>query len=192
MTASTRIDMHRVRLLAFAAALACSGSAWADDYADVGQLLRSGKAADAIAKADQLLAAKPRDPQLRFLKGVAQTDAGRTTDAIATFTALNQDYPELPEPYNNLAVIYAGQAQFDKARAALEMAVRANPNYAIAYENLGDVYAKLAAQSYLKAQQLDAANTGIAPKLALIRQLFPAASNKAQTPAAAQPGAAAR
>jgi tetratricopeptide (TPR) repeat protein len=192
MTASTRIDMCRVRLLAFACALACSGLAWADDYGDVGQLIRSGKAVDAIAKADQYLAAKPRDPQLRFLKGVAQTDAGRTADAIATFTALNQDYPELAEPYNNLAVIYAGQAQFDKARAALELAVRANPNYGIAYENLGDVYAKLAAQSYVKAQQLDAGNTGIAPKLALIRQLFPAPGSKAQAPAAVRAASAAR
>ena len=192
MTASTRIDMCRVRLLAFSAALACAGFAWADDYGDVGQLIRSGKAVDAIAKSDQYLAAKPRDPQMRFLKGVAQTDAGRASDAIATFTALNQDYPELPEPYNNLAVIYAGQAQFEKARAALEMAVRANPNYAIAYENLGDVYAKLAAQSYVKAQQLDAANTSIAPKLTLIRQLFPATVNKPQAATAAPPAAAAR
>ncbi len=192
MTASTRIDMCRVRLLAFSAALACAGFAWADDYGDVGQLIRSGKAADAIAKSDQYLAAKPRDPQMRFLKGVAQTDAGRASDAIATFTALNQDYPELPEPYNNLAVIYAGQAQFEKARAALEMAVRANPNYAIAYENLGDVYAKLAAQSYVKAQQLDAANTSIAPKLTLIRQLFPATGNKPRAATAAPPAAAAR
>ena len=181
--------MHRVRLLAFAAALAWCGLAVADEYGDVGQLIHAGKWPEAIARADQYLAAKPRDPQMRFLKGVAQTDAGRTADAIATFTALNQDYPELPEPYNNLAVIYAGQAQFDKARAALEMAVRANPDYAIAYENLGDVYAKLAAQSYAKARQLDPNNPALAPKLALIRQLF-VAPEKAQ-PSAAAPNASA-
>lgn len=180
--------MHRIRLLAFAAALACSSLAFADDYGDVSALVRSGRHAEAIAKADQYLAAKPRDPQMRFLKGVAQTDAGRTADAIATFTALNQEYPELPEPYNNLAVIYAGQAQFDQARAALETAVRVNPNYAVAYENLGDVYAKLAAQSYAKAQQLDAGNGAIAPKLALIRQLFaPAARASSAASSASAP-----
>jgi len=188
MTASNGIDIHRVRLLALAGAmLAWSTFAWADEYGDVGQLIRSGQLPAAIAKADQYLAAKPRDPQMRFLKGVAQTDAGRTADAIATFTALNQDYPELPEPYNNLAVIYAGQSQFDKARAALETAVHANPNYAIAYENLGDVYAKLAAQSYARAQQLDTANAGVAPKLALIRQLFPAADRSRAPQGAAPP-----
>jgi tetratricopeptide (TPR) repeat protein len=191
MTVSTCLDMHRIRLLAFAAALACSSVAFADDYGDVSQLIRSGRQPEAIAKADQYLAAKPRDPQMRFLKGVAQSDAGRTADAIATFTALNQEYPELPEPYNNLAVIYASQSQFDKARAALEAAVRANPSYATAYENLGDVYAKLAAQSYAKAQQLDAANSAIAPKLALIRQLF-ASPEKSRASAAGGAPAAAR
>lgn len=163
-----------LRLLALAAAMWVSPAAFADDYADVNQLLRSGKTAEALAKADQYLAAKPKDPQMRFLKGVIQTETGRTADAIATFSKLNEDYPELPEPYNNLAVLYAGQGQFDKARAALESAVRANPGYAIAHENLGDVYARLAGIAYSKAQQLDATNTSVQPKLALIRQLFPA------------------
>jgi tetratricopeptide (TPR) repeat protein len=192
MTFSPRLDMHRVRLLALTAALACSSLAFADEYGDVSQLIRTGHAAEAVAKADQYLAARPRDPQLRFLKGVAQTDAGRAADAIATFTALNQEYPELPEPYNNLAVIYASQSQFDKARAALETAVRANPDYAVAYENLGDVYAKLAAQSYAKAQQLERNNTGVGAKLTLIRQLFAAPDKVRATPAAPAASAAAR
>jgi Flp pilus assembly protein TadD/ketosteroid isomerase-like protein len=170
--ARTRIP-HTLGLAVLAAALfAAGGAAHADEYSDVSQLLRTGKHAEALAKADQYLAGKPKDPQMRFLKGVVQTEAGRASDAIATFTRLTEDYPELPEPYNNLAVLYAGQAQFDKARAALEMAIRTNPSYATAHENLGDVYAKLASQAYTKALQLDAGNTGVQPKLALIRDLF--------------------
>jgi tetratricopeptide (TPR) repeat protein len=147
-------------------------SALADEYGDVMQLMRQGKHADALSKADQYLSGKPKDAQMRFLKGVIQRDAGKASDAIATFTKLTEDYPELPEPYNNLAVLYASQSQFDKARAALEMAIRTNPSYATAHENLGDVYAKLASQAYNKALQLDSANTAVAPKLALIRELF--------------------
>ena len=52
------------------------------------------------------------------------------------------------------------------------MAIRTNPSYATAHENLGDVYAKLASQAYSKALQLDSNNTGVQPKLALIRDLF--------------------
>ncbi len=160
-------------------------TAHADEYADVAQLVRAGKLPEALSKADQYLATKPRDPQMRFLKGVIQRDSGKTTDAIATFTRLTEDFPELPEPYNNLAVLYAGQSQFDKARTALEMAIRTNPSYATAHENLGDVYAKLASQAYNKALQLDAANPGVPPKLALIRELFSPTGAKNQRPAPA-------
>ena len=167
----------RLRRLAVVLALGLGTSmAWAqtEDYAEVNRLLRSGQLAEALTKADQYLVGKARDPQMRFLRGVILTESGKTQDAIATFSKLTEDYPELPEPYNNLAVLYAGQSQFDKARAALEMAIRTNPSYATAHENLGDVYAKLASQAYSKALQLDGTNPAVAPKLSLIRNLFAA------------------
>jgi tetratricopeptide (TPR) repeat protein len=178
-----------LRLLAVSVAVATVlGSpavfAQSDDYAEVNRLMRAGQLQEALSKADQYLAGKPRDPQMRFLKGVIQTESGKPSDAVATFQKLTEDFPELPEPYNNLAVLYAGQSQFDKARAALEMAIRTNPSYATAHENLGDVYAKLASQAYSKALQLDAGNAGVAPKLSLIRNLF-AADTKGAKPAAA-------
>jgi ketosteroid isomerase-like protein len=164
-----------------AVCLLASGAVYADDYADVNRLLRAGQVAEASAKVDQFLAGKPRDAQMRFLKGVIFTEQGKPNDAITTFTKLTEDFPELPEPYNNLAVLYAGQSQFDKARAALEMAIRTNPSYATAHENLGDVYAKLASQAYSKALQLDNSNAGVQPKLSLIRDLF-APNAKGQSP----------
>lgn len=160
-----------LRMLCLAATLSL-GLAHADEYADVSRLMRSGQFADALTKADQYLASKPRDPQMRFFKGVIQTETGKVSDAIATFTKITEDYPELPEPYNNIAVLYAGQSQFDKARTALEMAIKTNPSYSTAHENLGDVYARLASQAYSKALQLDSGNPGIQPKLSLIRTLF--------------------
>ena len=146
--------------------------AQADDYAEVNRLLRAGQLNQAMGRVEQYLATNPRDPQMRFMKGVIQTESGKPADAITTFTKLTEDFPELPEPYNNLAVLYAGQSQFDKARAALEMAIRTNPSYATAHENLGDVYAKLASQAYSKALQLDINSSGVPPKLSLIRNLF--------------------
>ena len=160
------------------------GTAAFADYAEVNRLMRAGQYPEATAKADQFLSGKPKDPQMRFLKGVIQTEQGKPQDAVGTFTKLIEDYPELPEPYNNLAVLQAGLGQFDKARAALEMAIRTNPSYATAHENLGDVYAKLASQAYSKALQLDGGNTGIQPKLGLIRDLF-APNLRAKAPAAA-------
>lgn len=162
-----------LRITTLSALLGMSLAYAADDYSDITQLLRAGKAQEALTKVDQRIAANARDPQLRFLRGVAQADAGKQADAIATFTKLIEDYPELPEPYNNLAVLYANQNQLDKARTALEMAIRTNPAYATAHANLGDIYAKLAGQAYSKALQLDATQAGtLRPKLALIRELF--------------------
>ena len=172
---------RRLRVVAALLVVVAAGVAHADDYADVNTLLRQGKADQALAKADTYIATKPRDPQMRFLRGVILTEQGKQAEAVAVFTALTQDFPELPEPYNNLAALYAAQSQFDKARAALEMAIKLNPDYATAHENLGDVYARLAAQSYAQTLKLESGNTTAPPKLALVRQMFgpPAAASAA-------------
>src|SRR5687768_232842 len=143
----------------------------ADDVQEAAKLLKAGQHKQALDRVNKALAAKPRDPQARFLKGLILTEQGKSKDAIEIFTQLTKDYPELPEPYNNLAVIYASQGQYDKARAALEQSIRTHPSYATAYENLGDVYAKLASQAYDKALQLDKSNTGAQNKLSLVREI---------------------
>jgi len=143
----------------------------ADDLDEASKLLKAGQRDQALERVNRVLAQKKDDPKARFLKGVILTEQGNTKEAIDTFTKLTQDYPNLPEPYNNLAVIYAGQGQYEKARAALEQSIRTHPSYATAYENLGDVYAKLASQAYDKALQLDKSNTGAQNKLSLVRDL---------------------
>lgn len=148
-----------------------TATAFADDYSEVAQLTREGKFADALSRADRFLSSKPRDAQMRLLKGVAQRDAGKSADAIGTFVKLTEDFPDLPEPFNNLGVIYADQNQLDKARAAFEAALRTHQGYATAHENLGDVYAKLSSTAYSKALQIDAGNAAVTPKLTLMRQL---------------------
>ncbi|MET3417669.1 tetratricopeptide (TPR) repeat protein [Variovorax paradoxus] len=184
----------RALLLASACGMAVPAFA-AAEHDEVDRLMQAGKLDEAMGRADAFLKDKPKDPQMRFLKGVIQLDTGKRAEAIAAFTQLTQDAPELPEPYNNLAVIYASQNQFDKARSALESAIRTNPSYATAQENLGDVYARLASQAYSKALQLDQNNTAVQPKLAVIRTLFtpaPAGGKPAATVAATTPAVVAK
>ena len=149
-----------------------AGKAWADEFSDVVQLSREGKFAEALAKAEVYLSSRPKDAQMRLLKGLVQRDAGKPADAISTFMRMNEDFPELPEPYNNLGVIYADQNQLDKARTAFEMALRTNPSYSTAHENLADVYGRLSSAAYNKALQIDLSNAAVAPKLALVRQII--------------------
>ncbi len=135
-------------------------------------LVKDRQFASAQAKLDVLLAQRPREPQARFLKGVAQTEQGQDAAAIATFQSLVEDYPELPEPYNNLAVLYAQKGEYESARVALESAVKAAPDWGIAHENLGDVYIRLGAAQYATAAKLDQGNKTAAGKLALARELL--------------------
>src|SRR6266571_4637964 len=165
---------HAARLsaLLFALALAASSAARADELQDINALLKQGQHAQALDRVNQYLAKKPRDAQGRFLKGLILAEQNKVPEAIDVFSKLSQDYPQLPEPYNNLAVLYAAQGQYEKARQQLEMSIRTHPSYATAYENLGDVYTRLASQAYDKALQLDSSNSAAKNKLSLIRDLM--------------------
>jgi len=178
-------------IVAFTFIVGAAAAARADDLQDAQQLFKSGHAQQALERVNRALAANPREPQARFLKGLIFTEQGKQQEAIDIFAKLTQDYPNLPEPYNNLAVIYAGQGQYDKARAALEQSIRTHPSYATAYENLGDVYAKLASQAYGKALQLDSSNAGAQNKLSLVRELVrePTPKPVAAAPVAKEPPA---
>jgi tetratricopeptide (TPR) repeat protein len=167
-------------------ALAQTAPASNPDLQEVSRLVRAGQYQGAIDKANTVLATKPKDALARFLKGVSLTELGKTNDAIAIFQSITEDNPELPEPYNNLAVLYASKGQFEKARTALELAIQTHPSYSTAHENLGDVYAKLASQAYDRALQLDKGNSGVQGKLGLIKDLFSTQPRASQKPDASK------
>lgn len=154
----------------------------ADELHDITLLHKQGESQKALERLETYLA-KPQDVQIaqaRFLKGLILAGQGKTPEAIAIYVSLTENYPELPEPYNNLAVLYAAQGHTGKARQALEMAISTHPAYATAHENLGDIYLQMAGQAYDKALQLDKGNTAARSKLALTKEIFsntPAAAN---------------
>jgi tetratricopeptide (TPR) repeat protein len=152
--------------------LALSTQLQADELQDARQLFKQGDYSKSFSKINAYLERKPNDAHGRFLKGVILTEQGKSHEAIKVFVALSKDYPSLPEPYNNLAVIYASQNQYDKAKSALETAIRTHPSYATAHENLGDIYAKLASQAYAHALQLDNNKATTQTKLSLIQNIF--------------------
>ncbi|MDH5263840.1 MAG: tetratricopeptide repeat protein [Betaproteobacteria bacterium] len=162
-----------VAIAAFVLALAGSASAApADDLREAQKLYAQGRFQPAMEKVDAYLKAQPREPQGRFLKGLLLTEQKKVNEAIQVFTGLTEDFPELPEPYNNLAVLYASQGNYDKAKSALELAIHTHPSYATAHENLGDIYAQLASRAYDRALQLDKNNTTAQVKLAMVKDLF--------------------
>jgi tetratricopeptide (TPR) repeat protein len=172
-----------LRPLVFVLLLGIFAFARADTLQDINRQMKQGQNAQALEQVDKYLAGKPRDPQGRFLKGLILTELNRGNEAIAVFQKLAEDYPDLPEPYNNMAVIYAQQKQYDKAKQALEAAIRTHPSYATAHENLGDLYARMASQAYDKALQFDSSNAGAQTKLSMIRELVGTRPTPATKPA---------
>lgn len=171
------------------AAQAASGSVSSPEVAEIQRLIRDGQHSQALKLIDDALSKNPKDAQMRFRRGVTLSMLDRKTEALAVFQKLVDDHPDMPAPYNNMAVIHGAQGDYEKARQALERAIQTNPAYATAYQNLGDVYAQLASQAYTKALQLDKADASVQPKLALLRELT-ASPNTAPPPAA--PAAAAK
>jgi tetratricopeptide (TPR) repeat protein len=148
-----------------------AASAPSEDAQEVQRLIKEGKFPLALKSSEDSLAKNPNDPQMRFRRGVILSMLDRKAEALAVFQKLVEDHPEMPAPYNNMAVIYGSQGDYEKARAALDKAIRTNPAYSTAYQNLGDVYAQLASQAYSKALQLDKTDGSVQPKLALLREL---------------------
>ncbi|KVE33786.1 tetratricopeptide repeat protein [Burkholderia sp. TSV86] len=125
----------------------------------------------ALTQLDARIASNPRDVQAQFKRGTVLAHLNRDDDAIKQFVELTQSYPELPEPYNNLAALYAKHGRYDDARNALVTATQANPNYGLAYENLGDLYLRLAAESYKRAQKLGRTSGATAQRLADLQKI---------------------
>lgn len=156
-------------VLAFAVT---SSVAFADELKDISQMAENGQQAAALERINTYLTANPKDAQAMFMKGIILAESNKRDDAIKAFTELTEKYPNLPEPYNNLAVLYADAGQYDKAKNALETAIKTHPSYATAHENLGDIYARMASEAYDKALQLDSGNSRAQSKLAMIKDLF--------------------
>lgn len=126
---------------------------------DVRKLLRQAKYPQALLLVNQALAKNPRDPQMRFWQGFIYEQQGQTEQALSTYLGLTQEYPELAEPHNNLGVLYAAKGDYPSAKASLEAALRANPVYAVAHENMGDLLVNMARQSYERALALNPKHT---------------------------------
>ncbi len=135
----------------------------------VDDLIRGKKLDQALQRADAEIAKNPRDAQVRFLRAVILADLKKTPEAITAYESLTQEFPELPEPYNNLAVLHAAAGRYEVARSLLLRSIEAQGNYVTARDNLGDLYLAMAADAYTQALKLSPQDKDLQAKLALAR-----------------------
>ena len=161
------------------ASAALCGSAFSDDdpVERALSLLSQEKYSEARAAIEPLLRRTPDAPRVRLVHGILKAREGDAHAAIAVFERLRKDRPDMFEPYNNLAVLYAEQGRLDEAREVLEAALERRRD-AVAYANLGDVYTRLADRAYYRARYAGM-NAGAAPQ--------PGRARVAPSPASAKP-----
>ncbi len=139
-------------------------------YEDIQSLIKQEQFNKALKLVEKQLSLHQADIKLRFIKGLILTRLNRYEDAEKVFIQLTEQKPELPEPYNNLAVVYAAQGKYKEAIQALKNAINTHPSYATAHENLGDIYTRMASRAYNQAFDLDNNNT-VKKKLSLMNEL---------------------
>lgn len=154
-------------------------------YGDIQLLIKQGQYVEALNLTETQLSKNRSDIKLQFMKGLILTRLDRYSDAEKIFIQLTKDNPDLPEPYNNLAVVYAAQGKYSKAEEALKGAINTHPSYATAHENLGDIYAKMASRAYNQALELDTGNKTAREKLSLVNELISAPPEPEKTVVAA-------
>ncbi|MGB6241093.1 MAG: tetratricopeptide repeat protein [Castellaniella sp.] len=115
----------------------------AQDALDLIQKRESARAADAPIGADV---------QLEYQKARALAALGRHDQAQSLWRSMTENYPELPEPWNALAIEHVRQGQLQLALNALNMALASDPSFAPALENRGHVQMALAQESFAKAR----------------------------------------
>lgn len=148
-------------------------TAQANAYDDVERLLRNGQVERAAQLSASHLQKSPQDPQMRLLNSRILDAQGRPADAVAMLESLTLEFPELPEPHNNLAVLYARQGRIQEALESLNKALQARPDYAVALENLGDLHLMQALQAYQRAGRVPAAPPSAQRKADTIAPLLP-------------------
>ena len=125
---------------------------------DIEKLVKAKKYADAIDLINQQLKKTPANVQLRYVKARMLIEMRQWEVAKKTLIEITQQFPELPEPYNNLAALAANQGSWIEARDYLELALKLRPSYTVASANLGEVYIRLGAQAYDNAAKDTAIN----------------------------------
>jgi tetratricopeptide (TPR) repeat protein len=138
------------------ALLTCLSAFPANNALDsIKQSIQSGQLDQALKLVQQERQASPKDVQVQFLEAVILAQQGQHERAIDAFKKMTEAYPDLPEPFNNLGVLYASKGRLDEARAAFDKAILTHASYAAAHKNLSDVQAQLTRQSYARALQVD-------------------------------------
>lgn len=131
-------------------ASAAQAPAWSG-YQAAESLAANGNPDLALKQLEARLATAPDDAKAAYLKGLILMQLGRGEDAERWFKMMQSNFPNLPQPYNALAVIYSGRKDWPAAQQVLEALLKIDPKHHNARLNLANVHLQLARIQYEEA-----------------------------------------
>ncbi len=139
------------RFIAFLILLYAAFPAYSNSISQLQQALDSRHYDQAATLGLTLLRQQPQNVQAKFLTALAFQLNGQQKIAARQYQELIKLAPKLPEPRNNLAMIYMNEGKYDQAIDLLVATLNTHPAYATAWKNLKKLYQGLASEAYRKA-----------------------------------------
>jgi colicin import membrane protein len=174
-----------IAAFAVAAVLACAAAEKSDQSAVAGSRRASifdhGAVQLRVRPPHEIGAGSASDALTLFVTARALAGQDKVNDAIEIYRSLTQMHPGLPEPFNNLGLLHLFQGRYENAELAFLEALRIDPRYGEAQENLGDVHARMALRAYDAAVRLEPDGRVAREK---IKHLTPILRSETQPPSA--------
>ena len=140
-------------------------------YAQAQSMAENGNPRGALKQLETRLSTRPDDSRAAYLKGLVLMQLGRSEEAERWYKMMQANFPDLPQPGNALAVIYAGRGDLPAAEAALRALLEKHPDHTSARVNLARLYIQMAQAEYEKALKDTPDNAMIARKLEALKAM---------------------
>ena len=140
-------------------------------YAQAQSMAENGNPRGALKQLETRLSTHPEDSRAAYLKGLVLMQLGRGDEAERWYKMMQANFPDLPQPGNALAVIYAGRGDLPAAEAALRALLEKHPDHTSARVNLARLYVQMAQAEYEKALKDTPDNAMIARKLEALKAM---------------------
>ena len=133
-------------------------------------LATNGNPELALRQLEARLATAPDDGKAAYLKGLILMQMSKREEAERWFRMMQVNFPDMPQPYNALAVIFDSRGDLLAAQQVLQELLSRHPEQQGARVNLGNIYLKLARQEFEKALKEKPDDAMIRKKLEAIQE----------------------
>ncbi len=123
------------------------------EAASVAKANESGATKQALTQPDSQpeRSTPPAEAIDKFNNGLTLMTQGRPDEAITVYEGLIKVFPQFPQPYNNLASVFASLGNLERAESLLRQGLELDDQYRLLRKNLGSLLIHRASRIYRQA-----------------------------------------